>query len=664
MPVQDGASIRVRIEPPVEEAHPDHALHDALWEADESSEGSLDDLPPRSRSPRRQLDPADEHSLLAHQGAPVPHRPLLDDPQIAVPSDDDAPQEHHDQAEVSDESSPTATTYDSDDPSHFFHIFCIQAAMTSARIATHNWAVMQSNIRYVLHFERHQIQQLHIVPLRHLPGDLRSSNTQVALVQQQGELPPGSILKMLLVDIVFHGHQQTDTNTHRSAKYLPMQITRSTLLQTLGVEPYCNLPGVRRRCLVRLNHRRIPLQSLALVTLEHADYIRIDLPPCRDAQLHTRFVARCLRDGLTFSQARQQYQSQPNDDDWETVSNDPMECEDFSTLQFSLHTARLTVGTVAHAPRPVSNEEIQRQTISLENCIAPPAQVQVDFSQASWVRHELNACPLPVQQQWPDNLALPPATIAAIQELLDMPDELPHAFHFYTDGSKIRGHQVGAAVVLLCEYSSGLAYGGHICCRVDDAQHAHLGEHSAMIWALLWSLRCSSWIQQVEYSERPHFHFHFDATTTGFQAAGLWKTARFVPWKTFMRALVHLLHERHGPGFLHWHHVKAYSGHPWNELADQLAKLASRAGNLVPNCEPWVSWISDPQMLRALEWCWFLEHLEWQPQDGPTLRHHTLIHNISAPLGSEVFPSSSPSGDIEYQDLQLTMNIATIKGVE
>ena len=169
--------------------------------------------------------------------------------------------------------------------------------------------------------------------------------------------------------------------------------------------------------------------------------------------------------------------------------------------------------------------------------------------------------------------------------------------------------QIKATAERLTVGSVGLAYGGHLCSRVDGAAHAFLGEHSALIWALCWPLRCSDWSQQVGTAHLVQFRFYFDATTTGMQAAGTWRTSRYQSWRCLMRALVHVLHERHSPGALWWQHVKAHNDHPWNELVDRLAKFASTAGDLGPNCDPWHSWLHQPEMLTPVQWIWYLEHV-------------------------------------------------------
>ena len=506
--LQDGSSIRITVhEPP-----PDTGVND-------HDDVSRD----RSRTPRRIDRQDDETPLLAHHVRHVPTpTAIIDNPEIAqFPHElhghlDPAPGDHAASPDGSEsESSPTASTYESEEPSHFFHIFCLNAEMVAARIQTTNWAMMISNIRNVLGLHRHQLQQLYIVT--HRPGDLQSTATQVALVQRHEDLQVGDDRRYVLVDLVFHEHQHSNTNTHRSAQLLPDQITRQGILQRLGVAEYCNLPGVRRRCLVRLNHRRIPMQDQSLRTIGHADYIRVDMPPYRDLMMPTRYIAIGLRDGISISGLRRAHEPGINDQEpWETVITDNSneeDCDQSMMIQIKQHVVRPTAGTVAHTQRPT--------LVCLNELIPEPPKVQVDLSRVGWAQIELRNCPIPFQCQLPDSLDIPDESVQAIASLIDPPeDELPIGFHFYVDGSKVSGHQVGAAVLLLCEYHDGLSLGGHICCRVDDAEHAHLGEHAATTWALLWALKCSTHMTQNVPEHQVFYQFSYDAMTTGMQAAG------------------------------------------------------------------------------------------------------------------------------------------------
>ena len=383
--ISDGVSLRVTIHPP-EDPTVGPAL-DALWD-DVSSRD-------RSRSPRGRAADVDDTVLLAHFGRPRPlPEPVIANPNVA--RDPYAPPDHPVVPSDTD-SSPTASTYDSEEESQFFHIFQLEAEMIAARIQTNNWAMMFSNIRNVLQLRRHQVQQLYIVT--HLPQDLKQSSTQVALVQHHDDLVVGDTRQFVLLDIAFHGHQRHDFRLHRFLKLIPEQVTRQGLLSLLGLATYCDLPAVRRRCLVRRNHRRIHLQDHSLQVFSHADYLRIDLPPISGSDLPTLYVARGLRDGHSLESIRQRFPTDQSIDlPWESVwVADETDCsieadDDANLLQLPATAERLTAGSVAHDQRPADRPRV----LNLEQAIPRPSAVSVDFSTVQWAESALRSMHLPI----------------------------------------------------------------------------------------------------------------------------------------------------------------------------------------------------------------------------------------------------------------------------
>ena len=88
----------------------------------------------------------------------------------------------------------------------------------------------------------------------------------------------------------------------------------------------------------------------APITLQHGDYIRIDLSPLPGATVPTRVIARCLRDGIPYRSIRRVYEEADTDFEWETV---PQADDTTAMLQLynSIGTARrLTAGAVGSSP--------------------------------------------------------------------------------------------------------------------------------------------------------------------------------------------------------------------------------------------------------------------------------------------------------------------------
>ena len=193
----------------------------------------------------------------------------------------------------------------------------------------------------------------------------------------------------------------------------------------------------------------------------------------------------------------------------------------------------------------------------------------------------------------------------------------------------------------------------------------NLGEHAAMMWSLIWASQCSDWFGLHFPSHKLVFHMYFDATGTEYQAAGWWKTVEYHDWRIFMRSLVHILEGRHGSGSITWTHVKAHNEHPWNELVDKLAKHASAAGTLVTDCEPWFSWMKDPNMLLAIQWICFYERLQTAPHDAPLLNGDILEHQtLLIPMPDSQVPAltdSDPSSTaFSTTSVRFDLRIATV----
>ena len=287
----------------------------------------------------------------------------------------------------------------------------------------------------------------------------------------------------------------------------------------------------------------------------------------------------------------------------------------------------LTVGQVAHTQRPSFQEA--KQTVSLEETIPVFPKVQVDFKPVQQILEAIHNATNEFLQDWPSGLELPQVTCDALSELIATPDEAPLALHFYTDGSKITDGAVGAGIVLLTEHHHGLAYGGALCKVITPEGHAGAGENGAVIWALLWALQLSNHLWMHFGVADVHFYFHFDALNAGYLAGGYYRTKQFPHHRALMRSLAQILQSRHGFSRMHWRHVKAHAGNPWNELADAIAKFASQHPDQVPHSELWHAWLHDPAQLLAVQWVWYLEQMQAECPHAPQLRSGFLECNLT-----------------------------------
>ena len=181
-------------------------------------------------------------------------------------------------------------------------------------------------------------------------------------------------------------------------------------------------------------------------------------------------------------------------------------------------------------------------------------------------------------------LALPTHTLAYVRcwtpwptFMSNMPRDARPILHFYTDGSWTESQQIGGyAVLLVLEWQTAFTLYGvlgeptHGCMGRPwqlDGPPALRNEEIAVCAALLWLAQSKS----LCAFER--VLLHFDCFGAGLTAAGDWN-----PSSEFAGRIRDI--QRWIDAFLgtptHYEHVKAHNGHPLNDAADVLAKLASQ----------------------------------------------------------------------------------------
>ena len=371
--------------------------------------------------------------------------------------------------------------------------------------------------------------------------------------------------------------------------------------------------------------------------------------------------------GNAYMLILQRAQPQDRDHDDE-VMYDPTATSSTNLIQIGTlrqRVRRQTAGQVAHTQRP------ERKTILLEHVIAPLHTVSVDFTPVLHIADELNSLQHHFGQLWPVDLPVPDTTNLALGQLEPIGDARPTMFHFYTDGSKIRDSPVGAAVVLIIETAAGQHYGGCLYKTLFKGTTSHAGEDGAIIWALLWAVHLSTehW---NNYGNLPlSFHFHFDSTSAGYVAAGYWRSPPTNDQRIVKRSLAQLLQVRHGFAHLHWEHVKAHTGHPWNEAVDALAKHATQQP--LPVAESiWEHWITSPSLLVALQWIWYKELLEVQDPRVPSLAGGIMTSTLSLPKRTNQPPTlpgtesstANTTTKVQFSFTIATANVLTLAGAD
>ena len=602
----------------------------------------------RSRSPRREDD---ESSLLAHI---APREPLFRPQQLHPPLPDE-PAEIHDLPvdppgdDDSDDGSSSASSVSSHDETQAFIVFRLRMSSVHVRLRTETQAVTLWDLQRNLYLNPHELQVVHRIV--HAPEDLRIAQTTPLLVQMTYDFGSGDDRRLVLVDIDFHDHHPLPKVTKRFVTRLHRQISHQSLLEHLGLGDYCE--RVRQQCIPWINGVRISPFSTALYEVHHAMYIQVAVPPLEGSTIKTCHLVRSSLEGFAPGEAAILEHLFDTDDDWPV---DRPEHDANAFLQAS--SARLQATSSS------------RTTLLLDNLVPAAPQVPVDFSFVNIVKFELLNMPMHLLEEWPDDLQFPMHTVEAFNQLKRPMWTQPTALHFFVDGSKVRGHSVGAGIAAFIENSDGWSFAGCMARHVPSADHAFLGEHAAMIWSLLWALQFSEWMEKAFGSHSLDIHFNYDATNTGNQAAGWWRSHSHIPWQHLMRSLAHILEGRYSARHIHWHHVKAHSDHPWNDLVDVLAKYASVHPDLVHACDPWIHWLHDQRQLNLIQWIWYIEKmqhcsLQAAPLHGQMLSHHIQL-DLSDPVATDTQNVTLPTStsNITFDLTFATANVLTLGSSE
>ena len=211
-------------------------------------------------------DDGDEVGLLAHVPRPgAPALPLVLNPQAV---------QQHDHFE--NEVVPPSPTSSEDDfgagSSFSVIIYTCDRLATVGRIRAQTMADVYLQAAQILGMSEDNLMRIHEMPFP--PEDVRITHDRAWIANRIGDIPQGSQMKFVLVDVVFCDQlPRLDHDVTRNLRLIVSTTTRTTLLRLLGLYPYCS----RWPCLVKLNDDFVP--SHAPFTLRHADYLCIYVSP-------------------------------------------------------------------------------------------------------------------------------------------------------------------------------------------------------------------------------------------------------------------------------------------------------------------------------------------------------------------------------------------------
>ena len=234
----------------------------------------------RDRSPRR-LPRHDEHIIDDNTIAREPH----DQPQQVEPPD-----------EVESDSGSHAEEAEMDWQASM--LFALDFQPRPMRVNWNDYETIHTEAASALGVTTHQLFALHHVSTP--PQDLLDAGVEALLGHRHQDLPPGSPLQLILMDVEFHSAlPDIQPEVVRRVVRLPRQIGRLAVLNRIGLGDFCR--ANHRDCIVWHNGNICSHTSACPFGLQHGHYIRIAVPPGDESVHHiaTRCVASACHQGIT-----------------------------------------------------------------------------------------------------------------------------------------------------------------------------------------------------------------------------------------------------------------------------------------------------------------------------------------------------------------------------
>eukprot|EP00438_Fugacium_kawagutii_P010612 Skav227436 [mRNA] locus=scaffold203:245111:270429:+ [translate_table: standard] len=245
-----------------------------------------------STSPTWKPD-SDEVALLAHQPRPYPPPPMAEydlpdgvpQPEQPFPPVQEDDPMVDDQALEGSESEPALPPESSVDTAQerswrSVQVCGVAQPPINLRVRWDEYEALIRDISSQLGISWRSL--ITVFEVYHVPEDLATTDVIPLIIRRSQDLIPGDTLRMILVDVHFHAPWPAGTyEVVRCVKVVPPSLTRATLLEVLGLAPFCRL--VKDRCLMWVNHVLIALQHLGHLHFAHADYVKIAIPPWKDS---------------------------------------------------------------------------------------------------------------------------------------------------------------------------------------------------------------------------------------------------------------------------------------------------------------------------------------------------------------------------------------------
>ena len=182
-------------------------------------------------------------------------------------------------------------------------LYALNKPAKHAMVRPHLPQCLLNDVANVFGVQPSQISGLHFVhatPVGEPPLSVH------IIVQLIGDVVPGSMEQLLLLDVAFQCHgfpvqPCVQMPVDRRVVLLPQSLVRARLLDIAFIGTYCELHG--HRCLVSLNRQPWKQQDVMINGLSSGGYLRIEVPPPHASGAHTCHAVELVEDiGLDETQ--------------------------------------------------------------------------------------------------------------------------------------------------------------------------------------------------------------------------------------------------------------------------------------------------------------------------------------------------------------------------
>ena len=215
------------------------------------------------------------------------------------------------------------------------HLFQLEGVEVCCQVLNDQRILPTQEIADALHIPLDCLEAIHVMP--HTPFQMPEYD-MVAVVQRTGDLSPNTMDRLMLVDIVYHHHPDSNGVTHRptlvrEVQRVGHQILRQQILLAAAVHHYCIL--VTTQCAVTFDGVLWPEDEHSPRPVHHGSYAQVIVPPPPTHDLPTQMAVEVVHQTVEHEDTQTALFDPANaDDDTENaIDTDDADSDDIQLTQ-------------------------------------------------------------------------------------------------------------------------------------------------------------------------------------------------------------------------------------------------------------------------------------------------------------------------------------------